>query len=74
MTLADGKSYGLPIGPLASSILAEAILIDVDAALIDQGFDFVRWFDDYTFFARDDTEAQRALFWLYPNFPTNEMR
>ena len=64
MKLADGKSYGLPIGPLASGILAEAILIDVDAALIDQGFDFVRWFDDYTFFARDDTEAQRALFFL----------
>ena len=75
MKLADGKSYGLPIGPLASSILAEAILIDVDAALIDQGFDFVRWFDDYTFFARDDTEAQRALFflsaWLQDNHGLN---
>ena len=64
MKLADGKSYGLPIGPLASGILAEAILIDVDAALIDQKFDFIRWFDDYTFFVRDDTQAQRALFFL----------
>lgn len=75
MKLADGKSYGLPIGPLASSILAEAILIDVDAALIDQSFDFVRWFDDYTFFARDGKEAQRALFflsaWLQDNHGLN---
>jgi hypothetical protein len=71
LSVAGGDSYGLPIGPLASSVLAEAILIDVDAALIDQSFDFVRWFDDYTFFSRNDSEAQRALFflakWLHDN-------
>ena len=71
LNIAGGDSYGLPVGPLASSVLAEAVLIDVDAALGDAGFDFVRWFDDYTFFCRNDAEAQQALFflgqWLHQN-------
>lgn len=62
--VANRDSYGLPVGPLASSVLAEAILIDVDLALSDAGFDFVRWFDDYSFFCRSDAEAQRALFFV----------
>jgi hypothetical protein len=59
-----GVSYGLPIGPYASSVLAEAALIDVDAALVDRGIRFVRWFDDYTIFAADESEAQRAIAFL----------
>jgi hypothetical protein len=64
LNVADGKSYGIPIGPLASRVLAEAVLIDVDAALMDAGFDFVRWVDDFNFFCRTEVEAQRALFFL----------
>ena len=40
-------SYGIPIGPYASRLLAEALLIDVDASLEAQHVDFVRWVDDY---------------------------
>lgn len=58
------NSYGIPVGPHASSLLAEAILIDVDSALLNAGFDFLRWFDDYHFFCTDEQEAQRALFFL----------
>jgi hypothetical protein len=44
---ANGASYGIPIGPLASRVLAEALLVDVDSTLIMLGIDFVRFVDDY---------------------------
>lgn len=62
--LFDRNSYGIPTGPYASRLLAEAVLIDVDAALLADGADFVRWVDDYTIFCRTETEAQRVLFRL----------
>ena len=41
-----GEGYaGLPIGPPASAIVANAVLAPVDSDL--EGFDFVRWVDDY---------------------------
>ncbi len=68
-TFGRGTSYGLPIGPYASRILAEAVLIDVDAALLHANLNFVRWVDDYTFFCKNWDEARYSLFfiaeWLY---------
>lgn len=62
-------SYGIPVGPYASRLLAEALLIDVDASLQSQGVDFVRWVDDYNMFCRAEYEAQSVLFalgeWLF---------
>jgi hypothetical protein len=62
-------SYGIPVGPYASRLLAEALLIDVDASLQAQGVDFVRWVDDYSIFCRTEYEAQSVLFslgeWLF---------
>src|SRR5262249_20337893 len=58
------NSYGLPIGPFASRVLAEAVLIDVDSALLSDGADFVRWVDDYTIFCTSEVEGQRLLFRL----------
>jgi hypothetical protein len=55
-------SYGLPVGSNASRILAEAALIETDRFLESIGVDFVRFVDDYQFFAPDMTHAQ---FWLY---------
>ena len=62
--LLSKNSYGVPIGPFSSRVLAEAVLIDVDAALLSDGADFVRWVDDYNIFCRSETEAQRVLFRL----------
>ena len=66
---AGGVSYGIPIGPYASRILGEAVLIDVDATLHDAGVDFVRWLDDFTIFAKTKDDAQAAIFhissWLH---------
>jgi hypothetical protein len=58
------NSYGIPIGPFASRVLAEAVLIDIDAALLSYGADFVRWVDDYTKFCKSEIDAQRLLFRL----------
>lgn len=65
----DGASYGIPVGPYASRLLAECLLIDVDNAMTAENFSFTRWVDDYSVFCRSDSEAQRALrflgSWLY---------
>ncbi len=65
------NSYGIPVGPYASRLLGEAVLIDVDASLQSQRVDFVRWVDDYNIFCRTEYEAQSVLFglgeWLFSN-------
>ena len=65
------NSYGIPVGPYASRILAEAVLIDVDSFLCMNNMDFVRWVDDFHIFCKSEYEAQASLFrlgeWLYSN-------
>ena len=69
--LMGGNSYGIPVGPYASRILGEAILIDVDAHLQSKGIDYVRWVDDYNIFSRSEYLAQSTIFglaeWLFTN-------
>ena len=69
--LMDGNSYGIPVGPYASRVLGEAVLIDVDAYLKSQGIDYVRWVDDYNIFVRSEYLAQSTVFglaeWLISN-------
>jgi hypothetical protein len=52
---------GVPVGPAASHILAEAVLIGVDKRLTDDGIDHIRFVDDYRLFAPD---AATAHAWL----------
>lgn len=54
-------SYGLPVGNVASRILAEAALIDIDQYLIGEGVRFTRYVDDYRLFAPDIVTAQRWM-------------
>ncbi|WP_432718612.1 RNA-directed DNA polymerase [Pectinatus frisingensis] len=54
-------SYGLPVGSNASRILSEANLIGVDNYLLSMHVDFIRFVDDYRFFAPD---ASTAHYWL----------
>lgn len=54
-------SYGLPVGSNASRILAEAALIEVDNYLISKNIDFCRFVDDYRIFAKNSSEAHKAL-------------
>lgn len=64
LALMENNSYGIPVGPYASRILGEAILIDVDAFLRSRDVDFVRWVDDYHIFSRSEYAAQSAVFEL----------
>jgi hypothetical protein len=52
---------GIPIGPSASHIFAEAVLMSIDDNLAAQGVAFVRYLDDYRMFAPDIATAQRCL-------------
>ena len=54
-------SYGIPTGPFAGRVLAEAVLVDVDAMLADAGIDFVRWMDDFTVFSKTRDEGEQAI-------------
>jgi hypothetical protein len=69
--LMERNSYGIPVGPYASRILAEAVLIDVDSYLQSHNIDFVRWVDDYNMFCKSEYETQFNLFrlgeWLFSN-------
>jgi reverse transcriptase-like protein len=52
---------GIPIGPAASSVLAEAALLNVDRRLESENIDFVRYVDDYVLFAPNMPAARRCL-------------
>lgn len=55
------KSFGIPIGPSASNLLAELILDDVDKALLTEGVNFCRYVDDYRIFCSNEKEAHNSL-------------
>ncbi|HET9723470.1 MAG TPA: RNA-directed DNA polymerase [Actinomycetota bacterium] len=52
---------GLPIGPEASAVLANAVLVAVDRDLASAGFQHVRWVDDLVVFTPDPAGAGAAL-------------
>jgi len=56
-----GTSYGIPVGPPASRLLGEAVLIDVDSTLLSFGIDFVRFVDDYIIFADRVQDAEYGI-------------
>lgn len=54
-------SYGIPVGNVASRILAEAALIDIDQFLLDEEIQFTRYVDDYRLFAPNLLVAQEWM-------------
>ncbi len=54
-------SYGIPVGNVASRILAEVALIDIDQYLLSEGVKFTRYVDDYRLFAPDLITAQKWM-------------
>ena len=63
------EGRGIPTGPFASRLLAEALIDDIDRQLSGKSVDFVRWVDDFNFFTKSFVSAQRTIFelskWLY---------
>jgi Reverse transcriptase (RNA-dependent DNA polymerase) len=52
---------GLPVGPEASAVLANAVLARADAALRCAGIEHLRWVDDVVIAAEGRAEARRAI-------------
>lgn len=57
-------SYGIPVGPSATRLLAEIVLDDVDKALMGEGIKFCRFIDDYRFFCSSKKKAYTNLSFL----------
>lgn len=55
---------GLPVGPQFSRVVAELILDEVDRVLLDEGFTFIRYVDDYRIFCNYEDEAYEKLIFL----------
>lgn len=69
--LNEKASQGVPVGPAASIVMAEAVLIDVDVFLRDQGVSHTRYVDDFRIFSNSPRELQQVLerltLYLYEN-------
>lgn len=59
--LNGGVSRGVPVGPVASVIMAEAVLMDVDAFLIERGVSHTRYVDDFRIFANSREDLRNLL-------------
>ena len=57
----EKQSFGLPVGPNASRLIAEVTIHDVDQALCGEGLTFVRFVDDFRIFCTTRKDAYRAL-------------
>ncbi|WP_341909363.1 RNA-directed DNA polymerase [Polaromonas sp. YR568] len=71
LTLNSKSSQGVPVGPAASIVMAEAVLIDVDNFLRAQGVAHTRYVDDIRLFANSPRELLKVLekltLYLYEN-------
>lgn len=70
-TINSKSSQGVPVGPAASIIMAEAVLIDVDAFIRNLGVSHTRYVDDFRIFANSERELMKVLerltLYLYEN-------
>lgn len=57
----NGETHGLMIGPHASNLLSEIILVVIDAKLYARGWRFIRNIDDYTCFVHNCDDAQKFI-------------
>ena len=55
------QSYGIPVGPSPSRLIAEISLDDVDKILRSEGIPFVRHMDDYRLFSNSPVQGYRQL-------------
>jgi len=56
-----GVSRGVPVGPHAIHLIAEATLIPIDQSLQSLGLNFIRFADDLVFFCENDTVAKSTI-------------
>jgi hypothetical protein len=61
LDLNGNVSQGVPVGPAASIIMAEAVLIDVDNFIKESGFKHTRYVDDFRIFGDSKQDLRRFL-------------
>jgi hypothetical protein len=70
-TLNSKTSQGIPVGPAPSIVIAEAVLIDVDRFIRDQGVSHTRYVDDFRIFSNSERQLKSVLekltLYLYEN-------
>lgn len=54
-------SQGVPVGPAASIVMSEALLIDIDEFIANAGFQYTRYVDDFRIFADSDAHLRKHL-------------
>jgi hypothetical protein len=59
LSLTAKQTRGVPVGPSASILLAEAVLSDVDSFLLRRGLTFTRYVDDFRIFCQSRRQATR---------------
>lgn len=59
--LNNKASQGIPIGPAASIIIAEAIMIDIDQFIVNCHVDHVRYVDDIRIFSNSSDQLEEIL-------------
>ncbi len=57
----NGETNGVLIGPHASNLISEIILIVVDKNLYEKGYKFIRYIDDYQCYIDSVDQAERFL-------------
>ena len=60
-SLTMGETHGILIGPHASSVLSEIILVVIDKELSEKKYKFIRNVDDYSCYVKNHDEAERFL-------------
>ncbi len=59
--LKEAETHGILIGPHASNIISEIILVAVDKELTEQGYEYIRNIDDFTCYVKTHEDAERFL-------------
>ena len=57
----NNETNGIIVGPYTSRIVSEIILSGIDKLLVEKGFVFKRYVDDYKFYFRTEAQAQESL-------------
>jgi len=70
--IAEGPSYGLPVGGPSARILSETLLNRVDKLLLSEGINFCRFVDDYIIFSKNKEDAHSSLIKLSNFLLSNE--
>jgi len=55
------ETNGIPIGPASSNIVCEIILARIDKVLSNDGFEFVRYIDDYSAYFKTHEKAEEFI-------------